>query len=62
MSPSNISYWSEASEVKKWGEELETIDFNKNLRVYTIVIHWLKNLTQDFGKMELKLFEAINFF
>ena len=62
MSPSNISYWSEASEVKKWREELETIDFNKNLRVYTIVIHRLKNLTQDFGKMELKLFEAINFF
>ena len=62
MSPSNISYWSEASEVKKWREELETIDFNKNWRVYTIVIHRLKNLTQDFGKMELKLFEAINFF
>lgn len=41
---------------------LETIDFNKNLRVYTIVFHRLKNLTQDFGKMELKLFEAINFF
>ena len=41
---------------------METIDFNKNLRVYTIVIHRLKNLTQDFGKMELKLFEAINFF